>query len=99
MPKLTKVIHVMRRFVPEKWGGTEAVVHQVARGLMTQGIASPVHCTAMLAKPGSAAFDSVPVYRHRYTFPWFGLSESDRKALALKGGSPLSLPLFAGLLR
>jgi glycosyltransferase involved in cell wall biosynthesis len=99
MPKLVKVVHVMRRFVPEKWGGTEAVVHHVSQGLMERGIESPVHCTAMLANAGADVFDSVPVRRHRYSFPWFGLSDSDREALALKGGSPLSLPLFAGLLR
>lgn len=99
MPNVTKVVHVLRRFVPESWGGTEAVAYHLSRESIARGIESPIHCTSMLAEPGSSMLDSVPVTRHRYRFPWIGLSGEDKRALTLKGGSPLSLALFAGLMK
>ena len=89
----------MRRFVPDKWGGTETVVFNLARELEKNGTNSPIFCTDMFSKPGSEKIDGVTVRRFRYCFPWFGLSEEAKSALRLKGGSPLSLPLFFGLLR
>ena len=99
MADVEKVVHVMRRFVPERWGGTETMVCRASQELRKLGVESSVHCTAMLAAPGEDRMDALPVYRHRYVLPWFGLSDADRQALVLKGGSPLSLPLFLGLLR
>jgi glycosyltransferase involved in cell wall biosynthesis len=53
----------------------------------------------MFAKTGTEKIDGVTVRRFRYCFPWFGLNEAAKNALSLKGGSPLSLPLFFSLLR
>ena len=92
------VAHVMRRFVPDKWGGTETVVFNLARELEKNGLNSPIFCTDMFAKTGAEKIDGVTVRRFRYCFPWFGLSEEAKSALRLKGGSPLSLPLFFALL-
>lgn len=93
------VAHVMRRFVPDKWGGTETVVFNLARELEKQEIDSPIFCTSILAKPGPDQLDGVTVRRFRYCFPWFGLSAEAKSALSLKGGSPLSLPLFFALMQ
>lgn len=89
----------MRRFVPSKWGGTETVVFNLARELEKAGINSPIFCTDMFEKTGTEKFDGVMIRRFRYCFPWFGLDEAAKSALRLKGGSPLSLPLFFALLR
>lgn len=99
MKELHKVVHVMRRLVPERWGGTEGVVYHISRELIRQGVDCRIHCTAMFAPPGRDTMMNVPVFRYRYRFPWFGLSEEARQALRLKGGSPLSLSLFWGLMR
>jgi glycosyltransferase involved in cell wall biosynthesis len=92
------IAHVMRRFVPDKWGGTETVVFNLARELEKNGFDSPIFCTDMFAKTGAEKIDNVTVRRFRYCFPWFGLTEEAKMALRLKGGSPLSLPLFFALL-
>lgn len=89
----------MRRFTPDKWGGTESVVFNLSRELIRQGIESPVFCTAMFSKPGVQCLEEVPVKRYRYVFPWLGLSPEAKAQLRLKGGSPLSLSLFWGLLK
>lgn len=92
------VAHVMRRFVPAKWGGTETVVFNLASEFEKRGIDSPVFCTDMFAETGEEKLNSVTIRRFPYCFPWFGLSGEAKKALQLKGGSPLSLPLFFALL-
>ncbi|WP_168442737.1 glycosyltransferase family 4 protein [Pontiella desulfatans] len=99
MPKLEKVAHVMRRFVPGKWGGTESVVYSLSRKLAERCIDSPVFCTDMFSESGTQEFEGVRVHRFAHVFPWLGLSAAVRAQLRLKGGSPLSLPLFFGLLR
>ncbi len=93
------VAHVMRRFVPAKWGGTETVVFNLAREFEKRGIDSPVFCTDMFAEPGEEKVESVSIRRFPCCFPWFGLSEEAKSALRLKGGSPLSLPLFFALMK
>jgi glycosyltransferase involved in cell wall biosynthesis len=99
MPKIGKVVHVMRRCVPGKWGGTETAVFSAARALEERGVESPVFCTSMLSEPGPETLRGVRVRRFRYCFPWFGLSKHDRQRLTLKGGSPLAPGLFLALLR
>ena len=92
------VAHVMRRFTLDKWGGTETVVFNLSRELEKAGLHSPIFCTDMFAKPGKETIEEITLRRFRYVFPWFGLSEDAKAKLRLKGGSPLSLPLFFSLL-
>lgn len=98
MPKLRKVVHVMRRFAPESWGGTESVVFHVSSELIHRNVDSRIFCTSMRSKAGPDALDGVSIHRFKYVFPWFGLSHEARQKLELKGGSPLALPLFFALL-
>ena len=46
-----------RRFVPDRWGGTEQVVSQVSKALRQGGVESTVFCTDMLARPGEDEFE------------------------------------------
>jgi glycosyltransferase involved in cell wall biosynthesis len=94
-----KVVHVMRRFVPQKWGGTESVVFNLAKEGIRCGIENPVFCTDMFVHPGTELFQSVPVHRFPYVFPWLFLTEEAKGKLRLKGGSPISFGLFRALLR
>lgn len=93
-----KVGHVMRRFTPSKWGGTETVVFNVCQELSKQGITNAIFCTDMFSQLGEEVIGGVPVKRSSYTFPWFGLGEEAKSKMRLKGGSPLSLSLFFSLL-
>lgn len=96
-PPLGRIVHVMRRFVPDKWGGTESVVFHLAREFQRLGLESPIYATAMFARPGTETFRGVEIRRFPYTLPWWGLSPEARHALELKGGSPLSIPLLRAL--
>ena len=89
----------MRRFVREKWGGTESVVFNLAREYERAGIASPIFCTDMFASAGAEMVEDVQVRRFPYVFPWFFLGDDAKAKLRLKGGSPLSFSLFRALYR
>lgn len=97
-PRIRRVVHVMRRFVPEKWGGTESVVFHVAREFERMGIESPIFATSMFAAPGVEEIQGVKIHRFRYSLPWWGLSPEGRHALELKGGSPASFSMLRALL-
>ncbi len=99
MSKGMKVVHVLRRFSPEKWGGTEHVVLSTSKELLRRKIEISVFCTDMLSEKNFQTLENIPVRRFRYVFPWFFLSAEAKRRLELKGGSPLSLPLFFALLR
>ncbi len=99
MGAIVKVAHVMRRFVPGKWGGTESVVFNSALELQQRGIASPIFCTDMFAQPGEERVEGVSVRRFPYVFPWLFLGDDARAKLQLKGGSPLSFGLLRALWR
>ena len=94
-----KIIHVMRRFVPAKWGGTESVVFHLAKEFTQLGVESPIFATAMFARPGAETFGGVKIHRFPYSLPWWGLSAAGRQALELKGGNPLSWSMLRALRR
>jgi len=99
MADLQKVAHVMRRFSLEKWGGTETVVFNISRAMVRQGMECSIRCTNMFSRSGDEEMDGVLIRRFSYIFPWIGLSEDAKARLRLKGGSPLTLPLFFSLLK
>ncbi len=89
----------MRRFTLDQWGGTESSVLNISRHLEMRGIESIIYSTDMFESAGHDEIDGVEVQRYRYSFPWFQLSEQEKMEMALRGGSPLSLPLFFSLLK
>ncbi|MFZ4680967.1 MAG: glycosyltransferase family 4 protein [Terrimicrobiaceae bacterium] len=98
-PPFRRIVHVMRRFVPAKWGGTESVVFHLAREFSRLGIESPIYATAMFSQPGKETFRGVEIHRFRYSLPWWGLDPAGRQALELKGGNPLSLSMLQALMK
>lgn len=95
--RIRRVIHVMRRFVPGKWGGTESVVFHLSREFERMGIESPIFATSMFTNPGIEDFQGVKIHRFRYSLPWWGLTPEGRHALELKGGNPLSFSMLRAL--
>jgi glycosyltransferase involved in cell wall biosynthesis len=93
-----QIIHVPRRFVAHEWGGTETVITEIARQQQAAGHAPKIVTSMALSTQHRETISGIPVERHRYCYPFFGLSLADKAALDKKGGNLLSLPLFASLL-
>lgn len=95
----SKIAHVVRRFAPSDWGGVESSVCHLSQQLAAQQIASEVYSTDALSHAGKVHVQGVLVRRFPCLYPWVGLDEQTRHALALKGGNPLAPSLFYALLR
>ena len=93
-----RVVHVPRRFAANEWGGTETVILEISRQQQRAGLRPVIVTSAALAAVRAEEIGGVPVRRHAYCYPFFGLDDAARAAMDKKGGNLLSLPLFGSLL-
>lgn len=94
-----KVAHVLRKYVPEEWGGTETAVKQLLDGLgrgVEPVVFAPTLHGATFDDPGPLGH---PVRRYRATLPVIGIPKERRRKLESVGGNLLSLQLLAKLTR
>ena len=93
-----KVAHVLRKYVPSQWGGTETAVKQLLDGLAATGVESKVFAPTFRGEnhedPGPIGH---PVERYRATLPVVGISARRRRQLESVGGNLLSLDLLKKL--
>ena len=92
-----KIIHVVRRFAFDEWGGTETVVWNSAKGLIQAGVPSKIIATSALSRAGTETKQNCQVKRYNYFYPRFRLSPEKHTALDKKGGDPYSYKLYRDL--
>ena len=92
MPKPLKIAHVVRRYSPAEWGGTETVVMHTVEGQRALGHVPRVFCTAALQPPDARLTEDVSFFP--YFYPYFPMPAADRLKLDKKGGSPYAPKLF-----
>ncbi|MCF7787304.1 MAG: glycosyltransferase family 4 protein [Prosthecobacter sp.] len=88
--------HILRKYDPAQWGGTETAVQRLVQGLQMHGISSAVHA------PQNASLDNIDPLRdaspkiQRYSafVPVIGISSAQREALLSWGGNLFSFDLF-----
>lgn len=93
------IIHVPRRYVSSEWGGTETVINEIAKRQQAAGFSARIVTSMALSDSHHEKIAGIPVDRHRYCYPYFGLSSEDKNSLDKKGGNLLSLSLFTSLLK
>jgi glycosyltransferase involved in cell wall biosynthesis len=93
-----KTVQVVRRLVPDAWGGIETVVVSTVRELARRGHPTRLHATSALSRPGPDVVEDVPLVRHRYAYLRLPPRPGLRRTLDRKGGNPLSPGLVAALL-
>ena len=93
------IAQVARRFVRSDWGGTETVVLETGRRLLAMGHRVEVHCSRALATCDREDVEGLPVRRHAYFYPYFGLSDGARDRLDRKGGNLFSPAMMLALWR
>lgn len=96
--QLDSVYHIARRFVLDKWGGTEAVVYNYCTQMKKNGINNHIYTTDIFCDQKEDDLEGVKIHRFSYIFPWLFLSAEAKEKLKLKGGSPLSLSMLFRLL-
>lgn len=94
-----RVIHIVRRFSPQEWGGIESAVAQSCSALKKYDIDSKIFATDACSSPSDDLISGVHVRRFPYIFPWFFLSPEAKQQMALKGGNPLCWKMFLALMQ
>lgn len=98
---MVKVAHILRKYDPREWGGTEMSLDRLLEGLRAHGVESVIYAPRMQDPPPSDPWAERGFRIHRY--PWFlpvaGLTESRRRQLIRMGGNIMSFRLLWRLLR
>ncbi len=98
-----RIAHLLRKYNPAEWGGTETVVHQLAQGLRREGVDSVVHCPRLPANgAGAHAVDPLvtagcTVRRFNAVVPIWGISAEQKRQMISVGGNLMSFDLIRTL--
>ena len=96
-----RVAHLMRKYNPAEWGGTETAVHRLFVGLRKHDVRSVVFCprlqTQVAADPLAEA--GCAVKRFRAFLPVLGMTRTQREQHIAVGGNLMSLDLPFALWR
>ena len=88
--------HILRKYEPAQWGGTETAVQRLIQGLQQHGISSTVHAPHCV-NPGDTdplRDAGAKIQRYRAFVPVVGISAEQREALISWGGNLFSFELF-----
>jgi len=85
-----RVVHVLRKYNPREWGGTETHVVEVTRRLVRLGWWPQVHAPLGPTEPDRALDPHVPLLRYRAFAPYLGTPEK-RQALIANAGNLVTL--------
>ncbi len=85
---MPKVIHVIRKFEPAEWGGTETFLVNLVRELAPLGWMSEVHAPLEPGTDGTELERAGATFRtFRASYPVLGLDAEGRKRLVASGGN------------
>jgi len=96
---MPKVIHVLRKFEPAEWGGTETHLIHLVRELDRLGWSNEVHAPAEQGTDGTALLEAGATFHtYRARYPYLRLSAKQRSALVASAGNLFSVDELARLL-
>jgi starch synthase len=96
-----RAVHLLRKFNPDQWGGTETAIQRLLDGLKEHGVEPIVYCPRLqepvaqdpLVRAGCR------VERFNAFVPVLGISEQRRRQLISVGGNLMSFDLISSLWR
>ncbi len=96
-----RIAHLLRKYNPAEWGGTESVIHQLSDGLRREGVESVVYCPriADLSVPDPLEAIGTKVHRFKACVPIWGISAEQRRQMISVGGNLMSFDLIRTLWR
>ncbi|HEY0455372.1 MAG TPA: glycosyltransferase family 4 protein [Verrucomicrobiae bacterium] len=96
-----RVVHLLRKYNPDEWGGTETALLRLLEGLRPRGVDPIIYYPAT-----NNHFSRDPLLAAGYSLkpfhacvPYWGMPESQRQQLIAVGGNLMSFDLFAKLRR
>jgi glycosyltransferase involved in cell wall biosynthesis len=96
-----RAVHLLRKFNPAEWGGTETAIQRLFDGLREHGVRPVVYCPRLgqesVEDPLVAA--GYDVQRFRAFVPVLGMSRERKQQLVSVGGNLMSFDLITSLWR
>jgi glycosyltransferase involved in cell wall biosynthesis len=96
---VSKVLHLLRKYDPREWGGTETAVAQLLNGLRDNDVSSVVYAPHTPDRDCDDTLAGYQVRRFHAFMPALGLSAERRDRLIAVGGNLMSFDLPVHLLR
>jgi starch synthase len=96
-----RTVHVLRKYNPAEWGGTETAVLQMTSGLREHGVESTIFCPEIEEPPKNDPLAEAgnSIKRYRAFVPVAGISDEQRAQLVSVGGNLMSVDLLWNLFR
>src|SRR3954471_22015551 len=96
-----RIVHVLRKYNPAEWGGTETAVLQMTSGLREHGVESTIFCPEIKEQPRKDPLAEAgnQIKRYRAFVPVAGISDEQRAQLISVGGNLMSVDLLWYLFR
>jgi alpha-maltose-1-phosphate synthase len=95
-----RIAHLLRKFDPSEWGGTESAVLQLTTDMAEHGVKSVVFAPRLpvgVSAPDPLAAAGCAVRRFRACMPVWGVSSERKRQLVAVGGNMISFGLFGSL--
>lgn len=95
-----RVAHLLRKYNPDEWGGTETAVKRLFDGLRHHRVQSIAYCPSISPAPKRDPFSEsgFPVKRFNAFMPVWGISAEQKQALVAMGGNLMSFDAMWSLL-
>jgi glycosyltransferase involved in cell wall biosynthesis len=96
-----QVVHLLRKYNPAEWGGTETAIRNLFDGLRQHQVASVLYCPRTQDGAGSdpIASDGYAVKRFKAYVPVWGISTQQKADMIAVGGNLFSFGLIGNLWR
>ncbi|MDB6017651.1 MAG: hypothetical protein JWR19_2140 [Pedosphaera sp.] len=97
-----RTVHLLRKYNPAEWGGTETAIQRLFEGLRRQGVTSIVFCPRIKSNDSTVdPLQSAGCQVERFTafVPIWGISAQEKRQLISVGGNLMSFDLLPLLWR
>ncbi len=96
-----RTVHLLRKYHPAEWGGTETAVQRLFAGLREHEVESVVYCPVIkrMVEKDPLAAAGHRIERFKAFVPIVGISSQRRRQIVSVGGNLMSLDLLPRLLR
>jgi glycosyltransferase involved in cell wall biosynthesis len=96
-----RTIHLLRKFNPAEWGGTETAIQRLFEGLREHGVKTVVYCPRLERESVEDPLVALgcEVQRFRAFVPVLGMSRERKQQMVSVGGNLMSFDLISSLWR
>lgn len=93
-----RVIHLLRKYDPAEWGGTETAVQRLFEGLRQQGVRPVMYCPRVNGN-GARTDHNGDIKRFKTCVPTWGISRQEKRQYISVGGNLMSFDLLPAMWR